>query len=116
MHINSLVLNIKKLTPQNSYYISQTHDYLFIYGNNPLYSVKVPHKKTYTHKDDKGEYRVSSGGKQTIRFGRDKKIYKDEEKQETSLTSVWSFSYGRTPYPTQKPYKLLERIICLSTV
>ena len=86
----------------------------------------------YPYKDDRGRYRTHYGGRQNERGIKGiikephmwikkgdhtfyKKQYEGSEDLNRPYTTDWYFKPGRAKYPTEKPYKLLERIICLST-
>jgi DNA modification methylase len=86
----------------------------------------------YDKEDEYGEYRTQQGGRQNERGkkgiidnphlwiatckGYIKKAYKGTEDLQRPYTSDWMFNGINQKYPTQKPYKLLERIICSSTL
>lgn len=133
---NEIVWHYNKWTNAASYF-QRNHDVIFCYGKsenpkfNPLYSLSEDKKR----KMEIG-YQVNrpQGIKQLIVYDREKAatkiregnydrvVYMDEGERGTLMPDVWtdiniinSQSRERTGYPTQKPEKLLERIIVASS-
>ena len=116
MFINEISLDIHRFYAQNSSKIIQCVDTLLLYGFNPLLNIRVPIVREYKHEDELGVYRKYSSGRLSTRGIKSRKIYKKEDCNTQIMNSLWKVNYEKTIYPTQKPYKLLERIICLSTL
>ena len=116
-------------------YINQDNDYILVYSHNHVWlEDKV---KDHPFTDEKGNYRkYSSGGINSskeindrfIRIYGDRVVYKadgnikfvkfyesDDEGKKQYISNNWSYKQIKQEYPTQKPYKLLERVICLGT-
>lgn len=104
MFINSIIID-KNQGHHMTRQCMQTHDVIFYYGFNYLFnSIRL----RYVKKGGTYLYHLKKYG-----------IEKAEERHllGKELQDVWRVAgYTCKIYPTQKPYKLLERIICLSTV
>lgn len=132
MFINSI---INKKIPVRLYLVQQKYipvqeEYIHIYGLNPIHNKLWENNYTYKYEDERGKYRISTstyskpdtyliklyGDKCIIKDGKFKGIkrYQKDDKG-MRIGNMWDVQYGGGEYPTQKPYKLLERIICLST-
>jgi DNA modification methylase len=133
MFINSIInkkLLVRLYLVQQKYTPSQ-EEYILLYGFNPIHNKLWENNYRYKFKDDKGKYRIISGGwskpdeylinlygdRCIVDDGRVKGIkqYQYDDKG-MRFGNMWDLQYGAGDYPTQKPYKLLERVISLSTV
>jgi len=131
MFRNEISIIKNNLPPINSKVIFNNKENILYYGFNNIESTRYEIKVEYPLEDEKGKYRLSCehGGRVRERYieqykknpenfifqGKTycKKIY--EQKDYRCYSNVWNMQYCTSSYPTQKPYKLLERIICLST-
>jgi DNA modification methylase len=110
--------------PDNFKTIGHNYDTIYWYGNPS--SVKVEKKMEYKHEDEDGKYNIRTGG--CINKLKTDNVFTNERgtkyikvyKKQTWTAIPHDYFDGCTTkkgdYPTQKPYKLLERIICLSTI
>jgi len=108
MFINEIIW---RYSPSQAKSIAHDKDFILYYSFNSIYNIQ---RKPYIRK----------GGT----FQSDKKLYGEEYAIRKynlgqAITSTWTdipsnktTRKGMVGYPTQKPYKLLERIINLSTV
>ena len=115
MFINTIELDVHRFYAQNSKSIIQVVDYVLLYGYNPLLVTRDNIERTYQYEDEGGKYRKYSSGRLSARGIKSRKIYAKDDDNTQVMKSLWKVNYERTIYPTQKPYKLLERIICLGT-
>ena len=102
---------------------NKKHDSIFWYSKSHKYSFvmpRIPHKAcVFRHTDENGrryrENTTSNNGK-TYRYY----YYEDERRMMndwwSDLCTIASGARERNQYPTQKPEKLLERIILASTL
>ena len=110
--------------------------YILIYGDIKRMN-KVDKVHEYEYSDDIGKYRKMDAGfyatvdtaPYILKYGAENMLYtKDgrfrgfKVRKEYEMTNrvgqsnIWTdIQQNRLKYPTQKPYALLERIICLST-
>jgi len=94
---------------------SKKHDNILYYSKskNNIFNIQrgeiTPQMKAkYCHTDEKGKYMISKNKKYYLKGG---KLLDDV----WDISSISPTSYERTGYPTQKPEKLLERIIKTSS-
>jgi len=97
----------------------KSHDIIFFYSKtgtylwNDIYEAYADDGSHFTEKDERGEYRW-----QYLR-GKKYKLYKKEGTRAKDwwddIVYINSMAKERVDYPTQKPEKLLERIIKAST-
>jgi len=108
--------------------INHSYDVILWYGDGYIYEYK---EREYKYEDEYGKYRISMGGSwgqkslESLSSYGERLIIKDGkakgakfyEKDDDNKVRVNCFLDGGTNniYPTAKPYKLLERIICLGT-
>ena len=135
MFINTI---INKKTVIRLYLVQQKiipsqEEYIHAYSNNKNYihsKIYVDKDRVFKHEDAVGIYRIHRCGwskpdDYLLTYYKDRcivkdgkvvgiKYYKADDKGER-LGNMWNIQYGGGSYPTQKPYKLLERIILLST-
>jgi len=133
MHINTIV---NKKSPVRLYMVQQSYipsqeEYILIYGFNPIHNKLWENNFTYKHEDKYGKYRLKGGtyskpddylikyygNRCIIKDGKVKNIkYYEKDDKGMRIGNCWNLQYTGGDYPTQKPYKLLERIINLSTI
>ena len=105
------------------------HDLIYFYTKSSAYNFNIPKQKSYLtgqlkHAAKQKIYEDEYGRYQNILFSKTNiKLYKDEKGYYTmtacrdywDIDAVGRSSKERTGYPTQKPLKLLERIIKTSS-
>ena len=123
-----IILKYMTMLPQNSNKLVVNSDFILYYGD--LQSSRIKVDREYPFKDDKGSYRLGAcGGRLNKNYHNSddkskyvvdgnkirQKTYKSDKDGTIPTDNIWYIPYGSTKYPTQKPYKLLERVICLGT-
>lgn len=102
---------------ENIFFYSKTNKYIFNMQYKPYSEEYI--KTFFNKKDDRGYYQLTDGGPGKERYKRYLKDCKG-----VAMDTVWddikmigniSMASERTGYPTQKPEKLLERIILTSS-
>ena len=85
----------------------QSHDVIYAYSNTGDYIFNIQ-REVYKLKGGTYNYHLKKYGLQAA---------EDRHKLGTEITTLWvSQNIRDGDYPTQKTYKLLERVICLSTI
>ena len=131
MFINNIVNKSIIIKAHNSNKIVTVYDNIILYNNcNSLLNARYKVKREYKYKDDNGRYyRLGNmGGRQKKNYLKNnknfivvnnqlfQKIYKTKKDCSSPYDNWWELGYSKTLYPTQKPYRLMERIILLSTI
>jgi DNA modification methylase len=82
----------------------QTHDVILFYGFNHIFNIQ---REEYVTRGGTYNYHLKKYGKEAA---------EERHMLGKEVQDVWMIKSNTSKnYPTQKPYKLLERIICLST-
>ena len=111
--------------------------YILVYGDINYFN-KIDVINTYDYKDEHSKYRIKTSGfyvnadvnKYIKKYGEENILYtkdgrfrgikvrKDYEMyHKKGQSNIWTdLQQNNIHYPTQKPYKLLKRIIMLSTI
>lgn len=134
MFINEIIVKDLGFVAANSKNIVNNHNHIYYYccKEEPIKTHTYTIEQEYPYEDEYGKYRESTGGGRQTERGRVginkkphlwikkgkgyiRKIYDYQDNLQRPYTSNWSISYNKSSYPTEKPYKLLSRIIKLST-
>jgi hypothetical protein len=133
MFINEIVITDLGFAASNSKKIVNNHDIIHYYGQQePIKNHTYKVKQDYPYEDEYGRYRISSSGGRQSERGRvgiiknphlwtkngnsyARKLYDYNDNTNRPYKTNWSFNSIQSSYPTEKPEKLLKRIICLST-
>jgi len=130
MYCNSIIRKTSELksTKNVAKDMPYIYDVILYYGNNNVVNKPYINKDyLFTQSDEYGDYYSSYGGgrdnykcEDRNKIRNNKKVigikfYKHEKK--FGISNIWDdVQTKKCTYPTQKPSKLLERIILLSTV
>ena len=109
MFRNEIVLLKNSYKPMGNK-LSVSNDILLYYGTSDAIRNKLrkPYKKPIEQSSSIGTIIGEMKGTQEAA---------DRYKLGAEINNIWHYDWGaKKEYPTQKPYKLLERIICLSTL
>jgi len=120
-HVYGYDVKIKSMT--------QHENYIFYYGyNNIINKIEVDYPiEKFNKKDEYGYYYESyGGGRNSLNVLNHKKIIKNNKvvgvkyyahEKKKKIGNIWTdIKMVKPSYPTEKPYRLMERIICLSTI